>query len=221
MADIQITIDPPVPPVPQISLQLRKSLDGDFMIFDHMDIDIVVMPEKKKVLALAKETYSDEVYSTQDRLFQHLSRKGVIKSDTVQGGNVYGSLQGAIIESADESVDSVQVVLYSIHGWLEGEKPYFESIRSHEEREVEELTEPSPEDSTDWNSDTAKAYLKTSSTFVRATESSDDSVPTIDSLAESLVSKITADWYKNVLVLKKKWAGVMTRVAAFIINKLL
>ena len=153
MTDIQITIDPPVPPVPQISLQLRKSLDGDFMIFDHMDIDIVVMPEKKKVLALAKETYSDEVYSTQDRLFQHLSRKGVIKSDTVQGGNVYGSLQGAIIESADESVDSVQVVLYSIHGWLEGEKPYFESIRSHEEREVEELTEPSPEDSTDWNSD--------------------------------------------------------------------
>ena len=62
MADIQITIDPPVPPVPQISLQLRKSLDCDFMIFDHMDIDIVVMPEKKKVLALAKETYSDEVY---------------------------------------------------------------------------------------------------------------------------------------------------------------
>ena len=33
MADIEITIDPPVPPVPQISLQVRKSLDGDYMIF--------------------------------------------------------------------------------------------------------------------------------------------------------------------------------------------
>lgn len=153
MADIEIKIDPPVPPVPQISLQLRKSLDGDFMIFDHMDIDIVVMPEKKKVLALAKENYSDEVYSTQDRLFRHLSRKGVISSDTVQGGNVYGSLQGAILESADQGVDPVQVVLYSIHNWLETEKPYFESIRSHEEHEMEELTEPSEEESTSWHPD--------------------------------------------------------------------
>ena len=153
MADIEITIDPPAPPVPQISLQLRKSLDGDYMIFDHMDIDIVVMPERKKVLALAKEAYSDEVYSTQDRLFRHLARKGVIASDTVQGGNVYGSLQGAILEATDQGVDAVQVVLYSIHGWLEEEKPYFESIRSHEDRETEELTEPSDEESTDWTPD--------------------------------------------------------------------
>ena len=150
MADIEITIDPPVPPVPQISLQVRKSLGGDYMIFDHLDIDIVVMPDKKKVLTLAKEIYSDEVYSTQDRLFRHLSRKGVVSSDTVQGGNVYGSLQGVIMESSDEGVDPVQVALYSIHTWLQEEKPYFNSIRSHEERETEELTEPDSEDSTNW-----------------------------------------------------------------------
>jgi hypothetical protein len=150
MADIEITIDPPVPPVPQISLQVRKSLDGDYMIFDHLDIDIIVMPEKKKVLALAKENYNDDIYSTQDRLFRHLSRKGVVKSDSVQGGNVYGSLQGVIMESADEEVDPVQVTLYSIHAWLEEEKPYFNSIRSHEERETEELTDPNDENSTDW-----------------------------------------------------------------------
>ena len=150
MADIQITIDPPVPPVPQISLQLRKSLDGDFMIFDHMDIDIVVMPEKKRYWLSPKRPIVMR-YSTQDRLFQHLSRKELSSPILSRVEMFMDPFRVLLIESADESVDSVQVVLYSIQYWLEGEKPYFESIRSHEEREVEELTEPSPEDSTDWN----------------------------------------------------------------------
>ena len=31
-----------------IKLNARKSIDGNVMIFDHIDIDIVMMPEKKK-----------------------------------------------------------------------------------------------------------------------------------------------------------------------------
>ena len=33
-----------------IQLQARKSLGGDIMIYDHDDIDIVIMPGKKKIL---------------------------------------------------------------------------------------------------------------------------------------------------------------------------
>jgi hypothetical protein len=36
-------------------MHARKNLNGDIMIFDHNNIDIVLMPEKKKVVAFAKE----------------------------------------------------------------------------------------------------------------------------------------------------------------------
>ena len=32
-----------------VELNIRKTLDGDLMIFDHADIDIVIMLEKKKI----------------------------------------------------------------------------------------------------------------------------------------------------------------------------
>ena len=50
-----------------IKLNVRKSIDGNVMIFDHKDIDIVLMPTKKKILAFAKDRLSEEVYEAQDR----------------------------------------------------------------------------------------------------------------------------------------------------------
>ena len=43
-------------------LQIRSALNGDLMIMDHKDIDIVLKPSKKKIVAFAKETMSDLVY---------------------------------------------------------------------------------------------------------------------------------------------------------------
>ena len=79
----------------QISLDLkaRRTLDGNVLIFDHKDIDIVLMPKKRKVIAFAKKTLGDHVYEAQDRLFRYLFRKGIIEVDSVQGGNVYSSME--------------------------------------------------------------------------------------------------------------------------------
>ena len=46
-----------LPPEPQVTIELnaRKTLDGDIMIFDHEDMDIVVMPSKKKVITIPKD----------------------------------------------------------------------------------------------------------------------------------------------------------------------
>ena len=38
-------------------LKVREALNGDFMIFDHSDIDIMVLVEQKKVIAFAKSTF--------------------------------------------------------------------------------------------------------------------------------------------------------------------
>ena len=50
-------------------LKIRKSLDGNLMIFDHADIDIVIMPTQNKILTMPKETMTDAAYGAQNRLF--------------------------------------------------------------------------------------------------------------------------------------------------------
>ena len=95
-----------------VVLKARRTLDGNVMIFDHKDIDIVVMPAKKKVVTFAKELYGDHVYETQDRLFKYLANKGVVGHDTIQGGNLYSSMEATILESED--YNPVQITLFSI-----------------------------------------------------------------------------------------------------------
>ena len=62
----------------KIDLNVRRSLDGNYLIFDHIDIDIVVMPEKNKVVTFPKESLSDVVYGAQNRMFDYLVKKGII-----------------------------------------------------------------------------------------------------------------------------------------------
>ena len=45
-----------------LEINLRKSLSGDLMIFDHGDIDIVLSTSTNKVIAFPKEVISDYVY---------------------------------------------------------------------------------------------------------------------------------------------------------------
>jgi len=54
-----------------IKLNARKSLDGNIMVFDHEDIDVVLMPSVFKIVAFPKEDMNDDVYATQDRLFKY------------------------------------------------------------------------------------------------------------------------------------------------------
>ena len=86
-------------PAVTVSLNIRKTMDGDLMIFDHADIDIIIMKKKQKVVAFPKDIMSEVVYGAQDRLFKFLMKKGMIQLDSVVGGSVYGSLQGSLLPS--------------------------------------------------------------------------------------------------------------------------
>ena len=129
------------------NLHLRKALNGDLMIFDHTDIDIVVMLEEKKVVAFAKDIMSEVVYGAEDRLFSHLRKKGIIKYDSIRGGNIYGSLEAQIHDS--QELDEIKATLIQIAEWIDGERPYFEAARAHDEMMDDYLANPSEEDSTE------------------------------------------------------------------------
>lgn len=128
-------------------LNIRKSLDGNLMIFDHEDIDIVVMPQKNKVIAFAKDEMGDHIYGAQSRLFDFLSKKGVVEIGSVQGGNIYGSLEGTIPPS--EESDPVQVVIFTISKFIEEERPYYRRDKIYNDELERNLLEPDEEDSTE------------------------------------------------------------------------
>ena len=119
------------------------------MIFDHEDVDIVLMPTENKIISFAKDMFSDKVYEAQDRLFKYLKNKGVIAFESIQGGNVYGSMEAAILTSINEDVDPMQATLYSVSKFIDEEKPYFRAREDHEEDEMEYLLEPGKENSTE------------------------------------------------------------------------
>lgn len=135
------------PANPKLSMILRKTLGGEYAIFDHFDMDILVSPEKKQVLAFPKNEMSDDVYAAQDRMFAFLSKKGVVVRESVQSGNIYGSMQAMFPDSAI-GADAVQSVIYTIGRFLEEDKPYYAHEDALEDEMVQAIAEPSDAEST-------------------------------------------------------------------------
>jgi hypothetical protein len=134
---------------PRIDLKARRTMDGNILVLDHEDIDIVLMTEKKKCVAFPKDNFSDRVYDTQDRMFKHLARRGVINRSSVRGGNVFGSLEAEMLESVVPGVDASQAFLFALHEYIKEERPYFKVSDKYDDDRLDHLLAPSPEDSTD------------------------------------------------------------------------
>ena len=128
-------------------LNLRSALNGDLMILSHKDIDIVVQQTSKKIITFAKEVMSDAVYGAEARLLEYLRREGVIVYDSIQGGNVYGSLEGKIMNS--KTHDPIKITLFKISEWLETEKPYISGTTAYDQIQDDALLDPNNEYSTE------------------------------------------------------------------------
>jgi hypothetical protein len=126
-------------------LNLRSAINGDLMIMDHKDIDIVVKPKDKKIVAFAKETLSDLVYGAESRLLEYWRKAGVLEMDSIQGGNIYGSLEGQI----QEGEKSVEITLMKISEWMETEEPSMAGRTGYDDMHDDHLLEPDGEYSTE------------------------------------------------------------------------
>ena len=134
----------------EFKLNLRRTLNGDLMVFDHADVDIIILTEKKKIVAFPKDMMSDVVYGAENRLFNHLRKKGVIAYDSIQGGSVYGSLEGLMLEmKGPKEPESIDYVLYQIHEWIKSERPNFEFMDAHDDMMDDHLLDPENEFSTE------------------------------------------------------------------------
>jgi hypothetical protein len=149
-AKLAVNITDPSQHVYEFKLNLRRALNGDLMIFDHADVDIIILTEKKKIVAFPKDMMSDIVYGAENRLFNHLRKKGVVAYDSIQGGSVYGSLEGLMLEmKGAKEPESIDYVLYQISEWMNSERPYFEANQAHDDMMDDALLNPDDETSTE------------------------------------------------------------------------
>jgi hypothetical protein len=132
-----------------LELRARKSLDGNIMIFDHQEMDIVIMPNKGKVVTFAKRDFSDTVYESQSRLFDFLKRKGIVTFESIRGGNVYGSLEAQIAKPESEDLNTVDYTIYGVYNFIKEEKPYYDYMDEYEEMLDNYYTSPTDQDSTE------------------------------------------------------------------------
>lgn len=140
---IKITIKEPL----RVYLNLRRALSGDYMIFDHPLYDIAILKDKNKILTFPKPDIQIDSYPSQNKFFNYLKRKGIIVPDTIQGGNIYGSLEAAYPINKD--LNTVEILLFVIYHFFKDEIKDI-NIALHYDDEVEAgFYEPSEKDSTE------------------------------------------------------------------------
>ncbi len=103
-------------------LNTRSAINGDIMILDHKDIDIVLKQNGGMIMAFAKETISDFTYGAEARLLEFMRSKGILEYDSIQGGNVYGSLEGKLMKSSESEPN--KIALKVISEWMSTEEAY-------------------------------------------------------------------------------------------------
>ena len=131
-----------------LEMDIRKSLNGDLMIFDHGDIDIILSTTQNKVVAFPKEIMSDYVYGAQNRLFSFLRKRGMIIPESIQGGSFYGSFEATMETPKNEDVSAAKLTLLNISNFIDEERPYFESTEAIVSMTDDEYIDPDNEDST-------------------------------------------------------------------------
>lgn len=130
-------------------VQMSRTLSGDYILREHPHIDIIVLPQKNKIVTLPKEEYNEHVYSIQDKFFKFMTNKGVILPESVGGGNIFGSIQGSYVAAAPAGENPLQVAIFSAANFIEDQRPVFTYEKEFEDAMEKELLKPSVEDTTE------------------------------------------------------------------------
>jgi hypothetical protein len=108
---------PPKPPQAQVRLEIRKTLDGNLLISDHPYIDIVVSPEKNKIITFPKPDAEKETYDYQREFMDYMFAGGIIEISAPQGGIRFGMIEAQYAPTSQ--VNTLQAVLYRISEFVE------------------------------------------------------------------------------------------------------
>lgn len=150
---IKITVgdeDKPVEGQIKHSLNIRKTLDGNLIIADHEELDIVINQKDGKIVAMSTdEKVNDKVYDSQNRFFKFLSKNGIVDPSSVRFGHIFGALEGVLLQSEDPKINSIDLAILNIAKWINKEKPSNMFIKQMKKNRIDDLTEPDEDESTE------------------------------------------------------------------------
>ena len=135
--------------IERIFLKARKTIDGNIIVSDHPEMDIFIYPGKSKVVCMPKEELDDELYDAQNRFLKFLSRRGVVDPESIQAGNLFMTMEAAIVDA--DIGDKIQYLLYVISDFVEEDLPYYEDQKEFEKEVEASLLEPEPDEYTEFN----------------------------------------------------------------------
>jgi len=131
----------------KVKLNVRKTLDNNIVIYDHPLIDIVIIPSKNKIFTIPKDNVTSDTYSSQNRYFKFLDRKGVLIKGTIRSGAIINSLES--FYPPNDKIDVMQVILLLTKRWLENEDEFINISRNYEENVEDMYVNPEEEDTTE------------------------------------------------------------------------
>lgn len=138
------------PVTKQISFrEARKAVNGDFLIFDHDLIDIVVSREKSRLSTFPKDSITEECYFAQKSLLETLATLGVLDRSSIKSGAVHSSLEADILKSSEETISGFQIALLEVFNFLQEEEPNIKSREMYKDKLQNFFLDPSREDSTE------------------------------------------------------------------------
>jgi len=135
--------------IEKILLKAKKTIDGNIIVSDHPEIDIIIMPKKSKIVMMPKDEMDDEIHDTQRRLVKALAKRGVIDVETVQAGNLFMSMEASIPEATEG--DKIQYLLYVLADYIEEELPFYANQKQYEKEMEKMLLEPEPDEYTEFD----------------------------------------------------------------------
>ena len=130
-------------------MNFSKAINGDIMIFAHKDIDIMILKEQKKIVAFAKDMLTDDVYGAESRLFNFLRKEGIVAYDTIQGGNIYGSMEAQMLTAEKKITQPLVLAAHIVNEWIKTEKPMMDYMEAHDDMMDDALLNPDEEHATE------------------------------------------------------------------------
>jgi hypothetical protein len=131
----------------RIRLNIRKTLDNNFIIYDHDLIEIIIVPDKNKVITVPKVNTTTDTYPAQNRYFEMLEKKGITIRGTIRSGPVYNSLEAYY--PVNEEINVLQVVILATKRFIDIEKEMHDTAKDYDDNIEDMFLEPDEDDSTE------------------------------------------------------------------------
>ena len=132
----------------QVRLEIKKSVDGNLLITDHEYIDIMVVPESRKIITMPKPFVEKDTYEYQKSLMYSLFKGGLLGPEAAQGGARFGVMEAVFPVS--DSINPLQALLLQVEKYIRESAAHDFKAREYDENIEDNFTDPPADETTKW-----------------------------------------------------------------------